>query len=166
MKKFGWSNFSVSVIEKCDPLKLQDKENWYLKRYIPLLNTLEESYIQNQPWIKSDFTRLKISQSLSGKKLSNSTREKMSQSRLGEKNQYWNKSLPKLTLDAAAAILGKPIYVYKEKDFELVNGKPFRSIREAVRYLPISQATLPKKLDSNKPFKGYYYYTSAKICKP
>jgi hypothetical protein len=48
---------------------------------------------------------LKISQSLLGKKLSSSTREKMSQSRLGDKNQFWKKSLPKFTLDAAAAVL-------------------------------------------------------------
>jgi group I intron endonuclease len=127
-----------------------------------LLNTLEESYSYNKPLMKSDLTRLKISQSLLGKTLSSPTKQKMSKSRLGEKNHYWKKSVSKLTLDAAAAVLGKPIYVYKEKDFELVNGKPFRSIRDAVKNLPISQTTLPKKLDSNKPFKGYYYYTCAK----
>jgi hypothetical protein len=38
----------------------------------------------------------------------------MSQSRLGEKNHYWQKSVSKLTLDAAAAVLGKAIYVYKK----------------------------------------------------
>ena len=76
-----------------------------------------------------------------------------------KKNHYWNKSVSKFTLDAAAVVLGEPIYVYKETDFELVNGKPFWSIREAVKHLPIkiSQTTLPKKLDNNKLFKGYYY---------
>jgi group I intron endonuclease len=150
------------VIEECDPLNLQERENWYLRTYRPLLNSLDESYSYYQPLMKSDLTRLKISQSLLGKTLSSSTKQKMSQSRLGAKNHYWQKSVSKLTLDAAAAVLGKPIYVYKETDLELVNGKPFRSIRDAVKHLPISQSTLPKKLDSNKPFKGFYYYTYAK----
>jgi len=78
----------MSVIENCDPLNLQVRENWYLNRYKPLLNTLEESYSQYQPFIRSDLTRLRISQSLLGKHLSKLTKEKMSKSRSGEKNQY------------------------------------------------------------------------------
>lgn len=68
--------------------------------------------------------------------------------------------MPISTLDAAVLVLGKPIYVYNETNFKLLNNKPFRSIREAVKVLPISLATLPVKLDTGKAFKGYYYYSA------
>nr|YP_010555441.1 GIY-YIG endonuclease [Ramaria cf. rubripermanens]UYR22189.1 GIY-YIG endonuclease [Ramaria cf. rubripermanens] len=104
-------------------------------------------------------TKLKISLSLSGRKLSKSTRINMSASRTGIKNIFFGKGLPTSTLDAAAVSLGTPVYVYEDTTFTLINNKPFRSIRDAVKQLPISQSTLPKKLNSNKAFKGYYYFT-------
>jgi hypothetical protein len=36
----------------------------------------------------------------------------------------------------------------------------------AVKDMPISESTLPKKLDTNKPFKGFYYYTYPKNKRP
>jgi hypothetical protein len=41
----------------------------------------------------------------------------------------------------------------------LINGLPFRSIRMTAKNMPISAGTLPNKVNSGKPFKGYYYYT-------
>jgi hypothetical protein len=32
--------------------------------------------------------------------------------------------------------------------------------------MPISDSTLPSKLDTGKPFKGYYYYTSPQTKTP
>jgi hypothetical protein len=87
----------------------------------------------------------------------------MSSSRRGSKHTYYGKSLPRHILDAAASISGTPISVYDEERFSLVNGVPFRSIRETAIYLPISPATLPKNRNTNEegPFKGYYYYNLA-----
>lgn len=104
-------------------------------------------------------TKFKISLSLLGRKLSTKTRIKMSNSRTGIKNIFFGKGLPTSTLDAAAFFLGTPVYVYEDTTFTLINNKPFRSIRDAVKQLPISQSTLPKKLNTNFPFKGYYYFT-------
>lgn len=114
----------------------------------------------------SAITKAKISISLTGKQMSDSTKNKMSASRSGERNYYFGRSLPVTTLDAAAAVLGTPVYVYDKVTLTLVNGKPFRSIRETVKHLPISQATLPKKLDTGKPFKGYYYFTNPRQVRP
>jgi group I intron endonuclease len=111
-------------------------------------------------------TKLKISLSLLGKKMSHKTRLKMSTSRTGIKNIYFGTGLPTSTLEAAANILGRSVYVYEETSFTLINNKPFRSIRDTVKQLPISQMTLPKKLDTNKPFKGYYYFTKPQHYKP
>lgn len=166
LKRFGWKTFSVTIVEVCSPSKIQERENWYLKKYRPLLNILEEAYSDSRSLEKSPLTKLKISTTLLGRSHNDDTRLRMSNSRLGAKNQYWQKGLPKATLDAAAAVLGKPIYVYTEESFTLVNDKPFRSIREAVKHLPISQSTLPRKLDSSKPFKGYYYFSKPQSSKP
>ena len=48
----------------------------------------------------------------------------MSNSRTGIKNIFYCKGLPTSTLDAAAIILGKLVYVYKETTFTLINNKP------------------------------------------
>ena len=63
-------------------------------------------------------------------------------------------------LDIAAEKAGTKVYVYEASSFILVNGAPFRSIRLTAKVLPISNSTLPSKLNTGKPFKGYYYYTS------
>jgi hypothetical protein len=61
------------------------------------------------------------------------------------------------TLLPAQKVKGKLIYVYSLKNKFLVNSSSLVSIREAVKYLPISAITLVKKLDTSKSFKGYYY---------
>ena len=66
----------------------------------------------------------------------------------------------KNTLDAAALVTGKPIYAYDAETFTLVNGAPFRSIRDTAKQLPISASTLPVKLNTNQAFKGYFYFTT------
>jgi group I intron endonuclease len=40
---FGWSNFSITIIETCSRAKLTAREDWYLSRYHPFLNVLMSS---------------------------------------------------------------------------------------------------------------------------
>ncbi len=40
LKLFGWSNFSITIIETTPRSDLANRENWYLSRYMPLLNVL------------------------------------------------------------------------------------------------------------------------------
>jgi len=82
----------------------------------------------------------------------------MSASKSGSINFYCGKKLHSSTLLAAQKTRGKLIYVYNEKDLSLVNNNPFISIRETAKNLHINPGTLVKKLDSEIPFKGYYYY--------
>lgn len=161
---YGWEKFTVSIVETCSIQSIKERENWYLKTFKPILNILTESYsnsfsLNQRNHIVSNITKYKISNALKGKTWSQESKEKRKKSISGSNHYNYGKSLPLSTLNAAALLLGKPIYVYNEKDFKLLNNKPFRSIREAVKHLPVSQATLPKKLDIGKPFKGYYYYT-------
>jgi hypothetical protein len=82
----------------------------------------------------------------------------MSESKKGNKNHFYLIGPKKKTLDAAIEVLGKLIYVY-DKNFNLINNKPFRSMREVSNFTTISRNTLSKKLDSGLLFKGYYYYS-------
>lgn len=162
LKVLGWTHFSVTVVETCSPHKLIERENWYLKNYHPLLNMLTQNYTDPRTLFKSSpIKNLKISTTLKGRdrKVTDQTRAKMSASKTGSKNPHFGKSLSKHVLDAAAILSGTPIYVYDKKTFTLINGKPFRSIREVAKNLPISTVTVPKKLDTHKPFKGYYYFS-------
>jgi hypothetical protein len=69
----------------------------------------------------------------------------MSLSRSGIKNYYFRTKLSSTTLEAARLVRGKIIYVYLAKDLSLFNNSPFPSIRETVKYLPISSRTLKIK---------------------
>lgn len=69
-------------------------------------------------------------------------------------------------VEAAAELSGTKVYVYDINSFTLVNNKPFRSIRKAAEAMPISTVTLASKLDTGKPFKGYYYYRTPQTAAP
>jgi group I intron endonuclease len=107
----------------------------------------------------SVLTRNKISKALTDRKHSLDSMLKMSKSRAGVKNYYFGKRLSSVTLEAARTIRGKKIYAYNAKDLSLLNNAPFISIRETVRFLPMSSVTLKNKLDKGIPFRGYYYFS-------
>jgi group I intron endonuclease len=162
IKEFGWSYFSVTLVEKCNPNVLRVREDWYLNKFKPLLNYMTKSYSDPCKFnIKSILTKYKISKALTGRQHSSENKIKMSKSRKGIKNYYFGKRLPSVTLEAARLIRGKKIYAYHAENLSLVNNIPFVSIREPVKYLPISTVTLNNKLDKGIPFKGYYYYSNS-----
>jgi group I intron endonuclease len=107
-------------------------------------------------------TRFKISETLKGCKDSDITRARKSKSQKGILNPFYGKGPGIKALDIAAEKAGTKIYVYDSNNFKLINNQPFRSIRRAVKILPISPTTLTKVLDINKSFKGYYYYSKPK----
>lgn len=107
----------------------------------------------------SNLTRAKISASLMGRTDTQETRNKKSKSQMGSQNFFFGKGPGQKALDLAAAKNGIKVYVYDAVSLNLVNNKPFRSIRSAAGSLPISPNTLLIKLDTGKPFKGYYYFS-------
>lgn len=160
VKLFGWSAFSVTLIEECNIDKLQEREDWYLNKFKPLLNYMTKSYSDIRKIKKmSILTKWKISNSLKGKVHSLEAKKGMSLSRSGKNNYYYGKRLDSRTLSAAQKVKGKLIYVYSEKNKYLINNAPFISMRETAKYLPINPGTLKRKLDTGIPFKGYYYYS-------
>jgi len=147
---FGWSNFSITVVETCSLAKLATRENWYLSRYQPLLNVLMSSSNNHKDSTNlSLLTRSKISVSLTGRKDSDITRAKKSKAQKGVLNPFYLLLLfqqsceqkgvgpGKKALDLAAEKSGTKIYVYDAENFILVNSKPFRSIRMTAKFMPI-----------------------------
>lgn len=129
----------------------------------------------------SAITRARISASLLGRIESEETRTRKSIARSGlffflflrtkkknksKKNPLYGKSLPRHVLDAAAIKAGTPVYVYDQETFTLINNTPFRSLRDTAKNMPVSDSTLVTKLNTNKPFKGFYYFTSPQPISP
>jgi group I intron endonuclease len=158
--------FSITEITSSD--KLIERENWYLSTFKPLLN-VETSNAGRQLINSSIFpllTRSKISITLTGRKDSVETRAKKSKAITGSNNPFFGKGPGKKALDIAAELSGTKVYVYDVSTFSLVNGNPFRNIRDTIKAMPISNSALVKRLDTGKTFKGYYYYTTEQMVRP
>lgn len=166
LRVFGWSNFSITVVEVCPCNELISRENWYLSRFQPLLNVVMLAGVLPVDVGKSLLTRSKISASLKGRIDSDATRIKKSMSQMGALNPFFGIGPGIKALDAAAELAETKVYVYSADVFALVNGAPFRSLRAVSSAMPVSQSTLPTKLDTGKPFKGYYYFTSPQLSSP
>lgn len=148
-------------MELCPIDDRRKRENWYLSTFQPLLNMLTDAYSNQLAKVGlTGITRARISAALIGRTHSQETKERMSVMRTGEGNPNYGKSLHKKTLDAAVLVTGKQIYAYDAETFTLVNGTPFRSIRDTAKQLPIAPSTLPVKLNTNQAFKGYFYFTT------
>jgi len=147
--------------------KLTEKENLYLKTFMPLLNILMKSNIDPRIYhFTSALTRYKISQTLLGKKHIDNTRTLMNLKRSVANNQWYGKILPQIVLDAAANKNGKRVFVYDSKSFNLINDKSFRSLRSTVKILPISIYKFTLLLESGIPYKKYYYFSTIQKTKP
>jgi hypothetical protein len=81
-----------------------------------------------------------------------------SKSRMGILNPFFKKGPGIAALNKAAEMAGTKVYVYNVDNFTFVN--LFRSLRATCNAMPISYGTLTSKLNTGKPFKGYYYYTN------
>lgn len=114
----------------------------------------------------SQFSRSKISASLTGRKDSEETRAKKSDSRKGANNPFFGKGPGVKAINLAAEKLGTKVYVYDVDTFTLVNNQPFRSIRMAVKAMPISESSFLSKLNTDKAFKGYFCHTKPRYKRP
>ena len=133
---------------------------------MPLLNIQIRSNADPRKTGRSAITKPKISQSLLGRKLTEATRLKMSLIKTGATNNFFGKSLPTATLDAAAAVNGTKVYAYDSETFSLVNGKLFRSLRSTIKMLLITMYKSSLVLDTGLAHKGYYYFTTPQLSKP
>lgn len=58
----GWDKFEFSVIEICSLDMQQERENYYLQKYLPLLNTIFKSNLNDTQTFDSIYEILKLRQ--------------------------------------------------------------------------------------------------------
>ena len=164
--KYGYSNFSLEILEYCSVEVLLEREQYYFDIYKPDYN-IELVAGSSIGIVRSKETKNKISQSLKGKYVgeknhwfgkthSDETKNLMSQNRIGNKNPFYGKfhsSNTKLlmkklklgqiltteTKKAISMALGSSIYLYEVK---------FHSP------LPLTQSHIESCGLGNKPNKG------------
>ena len=59
----GWNKFNFSILEICELDMHQEKENYYLQKYLPLLNTIFISNMSETQTYLSLYETLKLRQS-------------------------------------------------------------------------------------------------------
>jgi len=167
-KKYGFEKHIFFIIEECPFERLNDRERYWQEFYNSVEKGLNCLYTKTdtKPSVFSKKTRLKMSNSHSGKKLSNETKEKMRQVRLGYKfsdeakkkisdahkgKKYSDDTLNKMSIAAKndkskwkAISCISPVGIYYE----------FNNILEAANHIGVSPQSISNVLYKYKSKKG------------
>ena len=170
--KFGYSNFSLTIIEYCDPEKCIVREEYYIKSLAPEYNLIQ---VPSLP-------------PMSGRAHSDETKQKISDALKGEKNHFFGKthsyetlikmseakkgiSRPKFTEEHKSAISASMIGKNKGENSPLSRkilvidvltneSTVYPSMRMAAKNLNINQYSISSFISRNqsKPYKGKYIF--------
>lgn len=149
--KYGYSNFSLSILEYCDRTEVISREQYYLDLLNPSYNILKYAYSSEgykhtlEAIQKMSLTKkgkfIKEDNSFYGKTHTEEVKELMSQAAL--KRTKPNNAKPVFLKDTNKNIIGD-----------------FKSMTELSLYLKADKASLAKYRDSNKLFRNLYYIVS------
>lgn len=186
--KYGYSNFSVTILEYCDKSDLIIREQYYFNKLNPQFNILKivGSY---QDFKHSEETKTKISKSLKGiyKKEKSAlfgrihteeTRKLMSLKEAKNNNPLFGKTHSKDTIELMrqkalgrihseeiklkmSAVRGNPVNIYEKcssEGFKLIGS--FVSARRAGKFWDISGSTVIRYMNSGEIFKERYKFSS------
>jgi group I intron endonuclease len=149
--KYGYSNFSLSILEYCDRDQVISREQFYLDLLNPSYNILKYAY------------------SSEGYKHTLEAIQKMSLAKKGkftkEDNSFYGKThteeVKELMSQAALKRIkpnnAKPVFL-KDLNNNIIGD--FQSMTELSLYLKADKATLSKYRDSNKLFRNLYFISS------
>ncbi len=186
--KYGYANFSVSILEYCDKCDLTVREQFYLDIFNPQYNILKIAG-SSLGYKRSEETKLKISKALKGiytgdksalfgRFHTEETKKLMSLSKAGENNPLYGKTHSEdtkelmrqralnrkhscETKDRMSKTHGNPVNIYEQcssKGFELIGS--FVSARRAAKFLGISGSTVIRYMQSGGIFKDRYKFSS------
>ena len=186
--KYGYSCFTLEILEYCDVSDLNKREQYYMDNLNPKYNTLKIAGSSSGHKL-SEETKLKISKSLKGiyvkeksasfgRTHSEETKAIMSLNNIKENNPLFGKThseeSKKLmrqkalgrkhseeTLLKMSASKGHLVDIYEKYDsegFKLIGS--FVSIRRAAKFLEIGAITVRRYVNSGKIFKDRYKFSS------
>jgi len=128
----GWNCFIISVVEICDKKDLGIRENYYLQKYLPLLNSTFFSHFSETAIFQTLSSVLKTKQSLVKNNLSKNN---------GTRVSVWVYKLLNTNID--------PLFV------------KYTSMSEACKGTGIARDTIRRYLDTNVPTKGLLFLSKA-----
>lgn len=148
--KYGYSKFSLTILEYCEISELLTREQFYFDKLKPQYNILKiaGSSLNSK---HSEYTKARISKSLKG---IDEKENLMKQKALGSKHSEDTK-LKK------SAISGNPVNIYEKyssSGFKFIGS--FVSARRAGKFLGISGNTVIKYKNSGEIFKDRYKFSS------
>ncbi len=158
--KYGYSNFSLEILEYCDITNLTEREQYYFDRLYLKYNTLKVAgsslghKLTEETKALMSLKKVKENNPLFGKVHSEETKVLMKQKALGRKHS--EETLLKMSIKK-----GYPVNIFEKNDsegFNLIGS--FVSIRRAAKFLEISANTIKLYINSNKIFKDRYKFTS------
>ena len=186
--KYGYSKFSLEILEYCDKSVLLKREQYYLDKLNPSYNILKLAG-SSKGFKHSEETKAKISKSLKGiytgnksalfgRVHSEETKILMSLKKAGDKNPIFGKTLSDKTKELikqralgrtlseeTKALLslkhGNPVNLYEKNytgEFSLIGS--FVSVRKAAKFLDISAGTVTRYMQSGKLFKDKYKFST------
>jgi len=147
--KYGYSNFSLEILEYCDIANLIEREQYYKDKLNPSYNTLNpvDSSLGNRHSVPlGSETKVKISQTL---KITS----------FKEKSGLFSDIYTKENLLKISTIRGYSVNICEKCDtegFKLIGS--FVSIKRAAKFLGISTNTLKLYINSGKIFKDRYKF--------
>lgn len=189
--KYGYSNFSLEILEYCEIANLTEREQFYLDKLNPKYNTLKIAG-SSSGYKHTEETKNKISQSLKGvyvkeksalfgRTHTEETKLLMSLNKTKENNPLFGKTHSdetkelirqkalgrkhsEETLLKMSSSKGYPVYIYEKYDsegFNLIGS--FVSIRRAAKFLEISSNTVRLYINSGEIFKNRYKFSSSAL---
>ena len=185
--KYGYSNFSITILEYCDKVDLTAKEQYYFDTLKPVYNILKVAGAYVDVFTHAEKTKSRISKALKGlnagensywygRKKSDETKALMSLKKAGENNPLFGKVHTEKTKELMrqkalgrkhsentkllmSSKRGSSVNVYEKCDKEgfKLIGS-FVSARRAAKFLDMSGSTVIRYMNSGAIFKERYKF--------
>jgi hypothetical protein len=135
--KYGYSNFSLDILEYCEPKVKIEREQYYIDL------------------LKPEYNILKKAGSNLGFKHSEATKLRMSINNAKEKHPFYGKKRSEETI-LRMSINSKTALAVKINDISINDTKVFRSNVQAGKYLGVSERTIRNYKKSGRVYKDKY----------
>jgi len=153
--KYGYSNFSLDILEYCEPSQLIAKEQYYIDLLEPEYNILKTA----GSWLgakHSESTKQLLSNVFKGRVFSEDSLDKMrvaARLRVGNKTSFFGKTH---SIETITKISMTKFSLVKVIDINTNTTKVFKGNLEAAKFLDMGESTLRRYKKRGKLYKNKY----------